>query len=223
MSEPTVLFDRMPAEGPITGGFGQWYFDGERTWQHRGLDIGCPTGTPVYAPAPGIVAPFTNDGSFGVAVCLNHGGGWWSLYAHLSRANVSPGNSVQRGALLGLSGATGYVSGAHLHWQLCDSPSFPITLARSRDPLKYMITEEQMEAYRWAILRVAGGHYRDLLAAYEKLRAAGYFAELEASEGPAGPIDGASDVNDMMVRIKRFQWLAGGPRALDAARLLGVA
>lgn len=223
MSEPTVLFDRMPAAGPITGTFGQWYESDRGRWQHRGVDIGCPTGTPVYAPAPGVVVRFMNDGSFGKAVCLRHADGWYSLYAHLSQIDVLPDQLIERGQRIGLSGATGFVSGPHLHWQLCDSPSFPITLARSRDPLKYLISEETMESYRWAILRVAGGHYRDLLAAYEKLRAAGYFAELEASEGPAGPIDGASDVNDMMVRIKRFQWLAGGPRALEAAKLLGVA
>lgn len=223
MPEPTVLFDRLPAAGPITGAFGAWYFDGERTWQHRGVDVGCREGTVVYAPAPGVVVRFMNDGSFGKAVCLRHADGWFTLYAHLSRIDVLPDQVIERGQRIGLSGATGFVAGAHLHWQLCDSPSFPVDIARSRDPLQYLISEETMESYRWAILRIAGGHYRDLLAAYEKLRAAGYFAELEASEGPAGPIDGANDVNDMMVRIKRFQWLAGGPRALEAAKLLGVA
>lgn len=222
MSEPTVLFDCMPAAGPITGTFGQWYFDGERTWQHRGVDVGCPTGTPVYAPAPGMVVAFTNDGSFGIAVCLNHGGGWWSLYAHLSRAVVSPGNHVERGALLGYSGATGLVTGPHLHWQLCDSPSFPIDIARSRDPLKYLITEETMESYRWALVRVAGGPFRPMLDAYTKLHAAGFFVDVEAIEGPAAPIDNDNDLNDSLVRRLRIQWLAGGPRALEAAKLLGV-
>lgn len=223
MPEPTVLFDRLPAAGPFTGTFGQWYFDGERTWQHRGVDIGCPTGTPVYAPAPGIVAPFTNDGSFGIAVCLNHGGGWWSLYAHLSRAIVSPGNGVQRGALLGLSGATGYVAGAHLHWQLCDSPSFPVALARSRDPLKYLISEETMESYRWGLTNLLERPWWEIVAIYDKLRAAGLFAAVEAAEGVPGPVDGNGDTNDIMLRVRRIQGLAGGPRALEAAKLLGVA
>ncbi|MCZ7599984.1 MAG: hypothetical protein M5U09_22750 [Gammaproteobacteria bacterium] len=62
----------------------------------------------------------------------------------------------------------------------------PRNLTNNVDPLKYLIPEEQMELYRWALLRVAGGHYRDLLAAYDKLRAAGYWAELEASEVSPG-------------------------------------
>lgn len=223
MSEPTVLFDRMPAAGPITGTFGQWYESDRGRWQHRGVDIGCPTGTPVYAPAPGIVVPFTNDGSFGLAVCLKHADGWYSLYAHLSRAIVSPGNHVERGALLGYSGATGFVSGPHLHFQLCDSPAFPVDIRRSRDPMNQLITEEQMESYRWALVRISGGPFRPMLDAYERLRAAGLFAEAEAIEGPAAPIDGTNDLNDAIVRRERIRWLAGGPRALEAAQLLGVA
>lgn len=223
MSEPTVRFDRMPAAGPITAGYGDWMFDGERTWQHRGIDIGCPTGTPVYAPAPGMAVAFTNDGSYGIGVCLSHGDGWYSLYAHLSRAIVSPGNHVERGALLGYSGATGYTFGPHLHWQLCDSTTFPLDISRSRDPLTHLITEEQMEAYRWALVRLSGGPFQPMLDGYEALRRAGYFAELDANEGPAAPIDGNNDLNDAIVRRERIRWLAGGDRALDAAKLLGVA
>lgn len=223
MSEPGVLFDRMPAEGTITGRFGQEYRDGNRVWAHRGIDIGCPTGTPVYAPAPGMVSQFTNDGSFGIGVCLGHADGWYTLYAHLSRAVVSPGNYVQRGALLGYSGATGVVTGPHLHWQLSDSPSFPIDIGRSRDPLAYLISEETMENYRWALVRISGGPFRPMLDAYERLRENGFFAEAEAIEGPAAPIDGTNDLNDAIVRRERIRWLAGGPRALEAAKLLGVA
>jgi hypothetical protein len=136
---------------------------------------------------------------------------------------VAIGDRVITGQPIAISGMTGVAAGAHYHMQRGDTTAFPRNLTNNIDPLKYLISEEQMDNYRWAILRLAGGHYRDLLAAYDKLRVAGYFAELEASEGPADPIDGANDVNDMMVRIKRFQWLAGGPRALEAAQLLGVA
>lgn len=222
MSEPTVLFDRLPAAGPITGGFGAWYFDGERTWQHRGVDIGCPTGTPIYAPAPGSVVPFMNDGSFGKAVCLRHADGWYSLYAHLSQIDVLPDQLIERGQRIGLSGATGFVSGPHLHWQLCDSPSFPIDIARSRDPLKYLISEETMESYRRALRRIATGPFRPMLDAYERLWAAGLFDELAAIEGPAAPIDGNNDLNDAVVRRLRILWLAEGDNVLEAAQLLRV-
>jgi murein DD-endopeptidase MepM/ murein hydrolase activator NlpD len=186
------------------------------------VDIGCRTGTPVYAPAPGIVEAYYNDGSFGKAECLRHADGWYTLYAHLSRLDVLPGQVVARGQMLGLSGATGYVTAAHLHWQLCDSPNFPTDIGRSRDPLAYLITEEQMENYRWALVRVATGPFRPMLDAYTRLDAAGYFTEIYTIENRADPIDGVNDLNDSVVRRLRIQWLAGGPRALEAAKLLGV-
>jgi murein DD-endopeptidase MepM/ murein hydrolase activator NlpD len=106
---------------------------------HLGVDFGCPTGTPVYAPAPGRVIRPNNDGSFGIAVAVQHSDGWISLYAHLSRADVWPGDEVRTGQQLGLSGATGFVTGPHLHWQLCDTWLFPRDPARNRDPLAYYV------------------------------------------------------------------------------------
>lgn len=156
-AEPQVRFARLPVEGwPITGRFGDIYRDGGRSWTHLGVDFGCPAGTPVFAPAPGeAVAPY-NDGSFGIAVCLRHADGWHSLYAHLSRADVRPGDRVETGRQLGLSGATGYVTGPHLHWQLCDSHLFPRDPARNRDPLQYLVTEDEMTPEeRELLLRIA--------------------------------------------------------------------
>lgn len=139
MTEPQVRFSRLPVDDrwPITGRFGETYRDGSREWTHLGVDFGCPTGTPVVAPAPGRVVRPNNDGSFGVAVAVEHADGWITLYAHLSRADVWPGDEVRTGQQLGLSGATGYVTGAHLHWQLCDTWTFPRDPARNRDPLAY--------------------------------------------------------------------------------------
>lgn len=233
-----AVYECMPDLGqyPVT-----WEYAAQGDgYKHAGVDVGTPDGVTLVAPAPGIIVPFTNSEvwwtwppgtearrvkSFGEAVCIDHGVGRfrYTLIAHCSRLLVAVGARVETRQPIAISGMSGVAAGAHYHMQRCDTTAFPRNLINNVDPLKYLISEEQMESYRWAILRVAGGHYRDLLAAYEKLRAAGYFAELEASEGPAGPIDGANDVNDMMVRIKRFQWLAGGPRALEAAKLLGVA
>lgn len=144
MGEPQVRFARLPVDArwPVTGRFGDVYSDGSRTWTHLGVDFGCPVGTPVYAPADGLVVEPHNDGSFGVAVALEHADGWFTLYAHLSRADVVPGMRVRAGDRLGLSGATGFVTGPHLHWQLCDSWTFPRDPARNRDPLQYMASEE---------------------------------------------------------------------------------
>ncbi len=142
MTEPQVRFTRLPAAGPITGRFGDTYRAGSRTWTHLGVDIGCPAGTPVFAPADGEVAVPYNDGSFGIAAALRHPDGWYTLYAHLSRVDVAPGQQLRAGDRIGLSGATGYVTGPHLHWQLCAVPTFPRSLELNRDPLQYMASEE---------------------------------------------------------------------------------
>lgn len=155
--EPLVRFARLPVDGPITGRFGAEYVDGARRWLHRGVDFGVPTGTPVYAPAAGRVVEPVNDGSFGVAVALEHEDGWVTIYAHLSRAAVAPGQVVREGDLLGWSGATGMVTGPHLHWQLCRDRTFPVDISASRDPLRYMAEEgdEMTPEERELLLRVA--------------------------------------------------------------------
>lgn len=158
--EPLVRFQRLPVDGPVTGRFGDEYVAKERRWLHRGVDFGVPTGTPVYAPAPGRVVEPVNDGSFGVAVALAHADGWVTLYAHLSRAAVAPGQVVREGDLLGWSGATGMVTGPHVHWQLCRDRTFPLDISWSRDPMRYLAEEategdEMTPEERELLLRVA--------------------------------------------------------------------
>lgn len=119
--------------GNITGNFGDDYGG----YQHRGTDVGVIIGTPVIAPTDGLVVPFYNDGSFGIGVCLEHPGtGWYSLYAHLNQKLFGEGEFVPSGVRLGYSGNTGYSSGPHLHWQVCDSPQIPSNIAHSRDPMQ---------------------------------------------------------------------------------------
>lgn len=141
MTEPRVRFVRHPVDCGslcITGRFGDRYYVAGRSYQHRGVDYGVPVGTPVYAPAAGEVVPHTNDGSFGVSVCLRHDDGWHTLYAHLSSAAVHIGQRVRARELLGYSGNTGLSTGPHLHWQLCSTPTFPVDIRYSRDPLQYL-------------------------------------------------------------------------------------
>lgn len=137
MSEPQIRFSYLPVDAPITGRFGETMPPWSPVRPHLGVDFGCPTGTPVIAPADGEVVVPANDGSFGIAVCLRHADGWYTLYAHLSRAHVRAGDRVRAGQQLGLSGATGYVTGPHLHWQMCDTWMFPRDASRNRDPLVY--------------------------------------------------------------------------------------
>lgn len=146
-----VSFLDLPVDGVITQRFGDTYSG----YPHRGVDFGVPEGTSVYAPAPGVSVQFTNSytqwngqqvRAFGNGVCLDHGDGWWSLYAHLSRIDVAPGQLVQAGDRIGLSGNTGVSTGPHLHWQLSDAPTFPVNIDQSRDPLSYLISEGERMA-----------------------------------------------------------------------------
>lgn len=129
-----------PAPGPVTGRFGDSGPD-YPAGGHRGLDIGCPEGTTVVAPIGGQVVEFVNDGSFGAGVCIDvPNTPWYVLFAHLSAAKVRPGDVVAAGQPIGLSGASGRVTGAHLHIQVCRSAAFPTDISQSADPLSFVAT-----------------------------------------------------------------------------------
>lgn len=113
-----VLFDP-PVKGPLSSPFGlKRFFNGEPRAPHSGLDFAVPTGTPVVAPAVGKVI-LTGDYFFnGNTVFLDHGQGLISMYCHLSVIDVKVGDTLSRGQVLGKVGATGRVTGAHLHWNV---------------------------------------------------------------------------------------------------------
>ena len=105
-----------PAPGRISGVYGsQRILNGEPRAPHLGLDIAAPTGTPVSAMGGGRVLLAADLYFTGNTIILDHGHGVTSLYAHLSAMNVSEGEMVQQGARIGAIGATGRVTGPHLH------------------------------------------------------------------------------------------------------------
>ena len=80
------------------------------------MDLRAPTGTEVRASGSGLVVLSSDLYYSGNIVIVDHGGGLFTLYAHLSELRVKEGQEVAAGDLLGLSGATGRVTGPHLHW-----------------------------------------------------------------------------------------------------------
>ena len=94
---------------PITG----------RLKSHKGVDLGSPTGTPVYATGDGFVS-FNTEGArgYGNQILLSHGFGYKTRYAHLSHIDVMPGQRVKRGEKIGEVGSTGLSNGPHLHYEV---------------------------------------------------------------------------------------------------------
>ena len=107
---------RLPAAGRVSGVFGsQRILNGEPRQPHFGFDIAAPTGTPLVALAGGRVTLAAEFFFFGRLVVIDHGHGVNSLYAHLSEVAVAEGALVAAGERIGAIGATGRVTGPHLH------------------------------------------------------------------------------------------------------------
>lgn len=103
----------------VTSGFGRRFHPILKTLRaHTGVDITAPKGTPVYATADGVVANENPGSGYGLCIVINHGYNYKSLYAHLSKKAVKPGQKVKRGQLIGYVGATGLASGSHLHYEV---------------------------------------------------------------------------------------------------------
>ena len=86
---------------------------------HQGLDFTAPTGTPIYASANGVVKTAGNLGTgYGIHVVINHGYGYQTLYGHMVKVKVRPGQKVVRGEIIGYVGNTGKSTGPHCHYEV---------------------------------------------------------------------------------------------------------
>ncbi|MEU3726214.1 LysM peptidoglycan-binding domain-containing M23 family metallopeptidase [Streptomyces sp. NPDC031705] len=122
---------------PVGGGISTQYRASGAMWSsgyHTGVDFIASTGTTVKAVGAGTVVSAGWGGAYGNEVVIRHADGRYSQYGHLSSLSVSAGQSVTGGQRIGLSGATGNVTGPHLHFEIRTGPSYGSDI----DPLGYL-------------------------------------------------------------------------------------
>ena len=127
---------KIPSIRPVKGGYLNSSFGYRKdpidnvTRFHQGQDITVKSGTPIYSPADGIVKRAYYAGGFGNHIKLDHGNGYTTLFAHLSKIKVKHGQKISRGEVIGLTGNTGRSTAPHLHYEIHH-------YGESKNPLDY--------------------------------------------------------------------------------------
>jgi len=109
-----------PVIGRISSAFGETRLNSSSggTRPHMGIDICAPQGTPVQAPADGVVTLAGWEAEYGRLVCIDHGHGYTTMYGHLKEIRVKAGDRIQAGQVLGTVGTSGNTTGPHLHYEV---------------------------------------------------------------------------------------------------------
>lgn len=129
----TSIPSASPADGWITSGFGPRVspFTGQKT-MHKGIDVAAPMGTPIYAPADGVIIFSGAKSGFGNFVMIAHGYGVVSRFGHNAQNMVEPGQKVKKGEQIATVGNTGRSTGPHLHYEI-------LVNGRYVDPKKFIL------------------------------------------------------------------------------------
>ncbi|MDR1937295.1 MAG: M23 family metallopeptidase [Tannerellaceae bacterium] len=117
---------------------------------HAGMDFSAPTGTDIYATGNGVVTFSGYKQTYGNCITIDHGFGYQTLYAHMSKANVRVGQKVSRGEIIGLVGDTGLSTGPHLHYEV-------IIRGKHDNPAKYYFMDLSPEEYD-QMIQLADNH-----------------------------------------------------------------
>ncbi|HER43419.1 MAG TPA: hypothetical protein ENO08_03060 [Candidatus Eisenbacteria bacterium] len=140
LQEEAARRDCTPSIRPLRGGFLSSRFGRRmdpftgRISHHRGVDYFARTGTPVISAADGIITMAKKNGSMGLTIEVNHGNGFKTRYAHLSKMYVRRGQRIKRGETIGAVGNTGRSTGPHLHYEV-------LFMKQHRDPQNYIIPD----------------------------------------------------------------------------------
>lgn len=123
MARASKLLAAIPTRWPVRGHVNSEYGRRVSPWNgsiefHSGIDIGAATGTPVLAPAAGVVSYAGPGGDYGNAVIIDHGNDLTTLFGHLLRVEVTRGQKVHRGQEIAVTGNTGHSTGPHLHYEV---------------------------------------------------------------------------------------------------------
>ena len=142
VQEDIIRISKIPSIRPVQGGYLNSTFgyrndpiDHVRRF-HQGQDITVKSGTPVLSPADGVVKRAYYAGGFGNHIKLEHGSGYTTLFAHLSKINVKHGQTVKRGEIIGYTGNTGRSTAPHLHYEIHHN-------GKPQNPLDYFFSESK--------------------------------------------------------------------------------